>query len=79
MAGARARRSPVCRSGKVAHFSGTGPARSGKDFLDHGENHRRRDQQAQYRNRGRDPGQRKDAAEDEELADKAVESWKSQG
>ena len=45
-----------------------------EDFLNHGEDDGRGDEQAEDRNRCRNPGQRKDAAEDEEFAEKAVEA-----
>ena len=51
---------------------------AGEDFLNHGENHGRRDEQAEDRDRGRNPGERKNAAEDEELADEAVEAGQAE-
>ena len=47
---------------------------AGEYFLNDGEDDGRGNQQAKDRNRGGDPGQRKDAAEDEEFADESVET-----
>src|ERR1035438_3244256 len=51
---------------------------AGKYFLNDGEDDSRGDQQAEDGNRSRNPGQRKDAAEDQEFADEAVKAGQAE-
>ncbi len=61
--------------GKCGPALRNGPA---EYFLNHGENHHGGDEQSQHDYRCAHPRQRKDAAEDEELADKSVESGQTE-
>ena len=65
----------VMQIGKFGPVLGNG---AGEDFLNDGENHDGGDEQTKHRYRGADPGQGKNAAEDEELADKAVEAGQAE-